>query len=219
VAYAVPSNGSTNATELGRTYDNYAKSYWQNFTYSLQQIPCDTESEARYSLATDCATCSEAYKQWLCGVTIPRCADYNSELEWLQPRNVGKQLPNGDIPPTQINSIEHQNSISTNSSRNSMIDDIIKPGPYKEIMPCGSLCYGLVQACPASLGFGCPGKDIRGGFNDTYRDHGGNSTSPHCNFPGAVWGVSGGTHLTPPSALALGAYAMITIWLYLSLGV
>lgn len=37
-----------------------------------------------------------------------------------------------------------------------MIDQIIKPGPWKEVLPCKDLCYNLVQSCPAALGFACP---------------------------------------------------------------
>lgn len=37
-----------------------------------------------------------------------------------------------------------------------MIDQKIKPGPWKEVLPCEDLCYQLVQSCPAALGFACP---------------------------------------------------------------
>lgn len=61
-----------------------------------------------------------------------------------------------------------------------MIDTTIKPGPYKELLPCKDICYNLVRSCPAALQFVCP---LEGhGLNYSYG-------SPHsgvgvtCNSP------------------------------------
>ncbi len=169
VAYAAPANPQNfNTTELlAQQYDQYAKDLYQNFTYSLQQIPCNTTSSAQYSLARNCNDCDAAYRQWLCAVTIPRCEDNSNPAPYLQPR--------------------------ADSSRNPMIDAVIKPGPYKELLPCKDICYDLVRSCPAALQFACP---LEGhGLNYSY----GNPPSPHpgaearCNSP---WtGISGATGL------------------------
>ena len=46
-----------------------------------------------------------------------------------------------------------------------MIDQIIKPGPWKEVLPCEDLCYQLVQSCPAALDFACPiGKRLESSY-------------------------------------------------------
>ena len=37
-----------------------------------------------------------------------------------------------------------------------MIDTVIQPGPYKELLPCKDMCYNLTQSCPAALQFACP---------------------------------------------------------------
>ena len=37
-----------------------------------------------------------------------------------------------------------------------MIDDIIRPGPYRELLPCKDICYNLTRSCPAALQFTCP---------------------------------------------------------------
>ncbi len=71
-----------------------------------------------------------------------------------------------------------------NSSRNPLIDTNIKPGPYKEVLPCQDLCYTLVQSCPAALGFACP---LQGrGLNWSYgvRDPKGDIT---CSYLGAAY--------------------------------
>lgn len=70
-----------------------------------------------------------------------------------------------------------------NQSRNNEIDNVIKPGPYKELLPCEDLCFDIVRSCPAQMGFACPNEPMRelsyGKRDPTGRDL-------KCNFPGAV---------------------------------
>lgn len=192
VAYAVPSNLhiQPNLTTLSSLYDTYAKNLYQNFTKSLQQIACNTTSSAQYSLARNCSDCENAYKTWLCAVTIPRCEDYSNNAPYLQPRAVGQNYPNGSAATNLHDpafSVSNKTASYMDSSRNPMIDEQIQPGPYKEILPCADICYELVRSCPASLGFACP---IKGhGLNYTY---GFNSTGNlSCNYPGALAGHEG----------------------------
>lgn len=184
VAYAVPSNltSQPNLTTLTQLYDNYAKDYYQNFIYSLQQIPCDTTSSAKYSLARNCADCEKAYKTWLCAVTIPRCEDFSNNASFLQPRAVSNTFSNGTLAPP--------NALYSNSSRNPMIDQQIGPGPYNEILPCVDLCYDLIQSCPASLQFACP---IEGhGLEHSYGERETTGGDVTCNYPGAAYGKVNG---------------------------
>lgn len=76
---------------------------------------------------------------------------------------------------------------SLTTSRNPRIDDVIQPGPYKEILPCDDLCYNIVRSCPAAIGFACP-RPGRFGFNSSYGmmpdgtpEQKGQLT---CNYPG-----------------------------------
>jgi calcium channel MID1 len=162
VAYAVPSNATAERAELVDFYDNNAAALYQNFSFSLQQIPCNTSSSAQYSLARNCDDCARDYKTWLCAVTIPRCTDFSTpntpDFNFLMPRAVGQPSIDGDqvnLEAAGLNTSYTQRTY-TNSSRVSLIDSVIKPGPYKELLPCEELCYNLVQSCPAALGFGCP---------------------------------------------------------------
>ena len=161
VAYAVPSNDSklNNHTELTLLYDNDARNKYQNFSKSLQQIPCNTTSSAQYSLARNCTDCDKAYRTWLCAVTIPRCEDFSSNASHLVPRLVSKTFANGSKPLGISYTADNTSVLYMNSSRNSMIDESIMPGPYKEMLPCTDLCYEIVRSCPASLGFACPLKN------------------------------------------------------------
>jgi calcium channel MID1 len=203
VSYAVPANpNKMNGTALRILYDKYASQAYQNFIYSLQQIPCDTTNEAMYSLAATCDDCSAAYKQWLCAVTIPRCTDFSSTQANLQVRAIAQNFTNGTVPSEAINGPDFSEANKMvwymNSSRNTIIDSSIEPGPYKEILPCIGLCYGIVQTCPALLGFACPlaGK----GQNHSYGYVTNGSLS--CNIPGAIWGISHASW-TKPSLLSV----------------
>ena len=215
VAYAVPTNPKnntlTNVTELGMIYDTYARNLYTNFSKSLQQIPCNTTTSAQYSLARTCTDCAQAYKSWLCAVTIPRCEDFSSQGKHLIPRAIAQPFAlNGTNGTTDIDpvfSARNKSVIYMSTSRNPLIDTDILPGPYKEVLPCKDLCYDLIQSCPASLGFACPlkGHGLETNYGDVTK--GENVT---CNWPGKVWGQNGATRMM--SGLWGFVMTVATIW-------
>ena len=154
-AYAVPANPSIlNSTQLATFYDSLASQLFTNFSTTLQLNPCNTTLSAQYSLFRNCTTCLEAYKNWLCAVTIPRCADITDTSSFLLPRAV-------------------------NMSRNPLIDQIVQPGEYKEVLPCSQICWDVEQNCPATLAFQCP---ILGTFAMT-NSYGQGNDGITCNAP------------------------------------
>lgn len=182
VAYAVPSSPEFKFDDnaLKRLYDDKAKSYYENFKLSLAQVACDANSDAQYSLARTCKDCERDYKNWLCSVLIPRCEDWSASDDFLQERNVNAPFANG----TSLTLNEtRRNRFGYNQSRSPLIDDIIKPGPYKEMLPCEDLCFDIVRSCPASLKFACPNSPAR---ELTYGKRASDQDSLTCNFPGAV---------------------------------
>ncbi|KAH6626391.1 stretch-activated Ca2+-permeable channel component-domain-containing protein [Chaetomium sp. MPI-SDFR-AT-0129] len=190
VAYSVPSNPKFgNTTKLADFYDKYASSFYANFNKSLAQVACEAPSSQRYSLARNCTDCATAYKDWLCSVTIPRCEDFSNTASYLQERAIDQPFPNGDKLDPKIRAVL-PNTPTYLTSRNPQIDEIIKPGPYKELLPCDDLCYKLVQSCPASMQFGCP---VPGqvGFQGNYVKHD-PSAGLTCNFPGSAHFPSAG---------------------------
>ena len=202
VAYAVPSNPDLSVETLRSIYDNYASKMYQNFDYSLQQIQCNTTPESMYSLAVGCSNCSTAYKQWLCSVSIPRCADFTSQEWYLQVRNAGQNFINGSSLPAND---PLRQTVATNQSRNPLIDTEIMPGPYKEILPCSDICYSLVRSCPAALGFGCPtGKWLNASYG--WRDPNGDIT---CSYLGAAYYLNS----SPRMQLWLGVYILSGMWM------
>ncbi|RPB05617.1 hypothetical protein L873DRAFT_522248 [Choiromyces venosus 120613-1] len=198
VAYAVPSNPTLfNMNNLTNFYDDIAQSWYKNFSYSLQQIQCNASRSAQYSPARDCADCDAAYKNWLCAVTIPRCMDYSSKLPYLAERAVGELFYNASSKKNQTHPfnttdvvplLEDGNMTHTEFSRNARIDQVIRPGPYKEVKPCIDLCWTLVQSCSSNLGFQCP-RSESWGMLQSYgtRDMRGDVT---CSFLGAVYFLS-----------------------------
>ena len=202
IAYAAPSNpnfpGGT--ANLSTFYDNTARDLYQNFTFSMQQTPCNTTDTARYSLVAGCDNCTAAYKDWLCAVSVPRCEDFSAsaasqvllggdpivDSKALMPRNIGQTFANGTSPSLDLNSTSMANFTSrlfANSSRLPLIDQVVQPGPYMEFLPCDDLCYNLVRMCPANMGFVCPKRNL---LRRSYGPAG------SCNLPGSVFIVSAG---------------------------
>lgn len=222
VAYAVPTNPERFSTvaglpELARIYDDYAREMYGYFNYSLQQIPCNTSATSQYSLVRNCDDCARAYKTWLCAVTIPRCEDYNNTAIFLKPRNVGQAFPNG----TSISSLPGfgdsqqvlMDTASTNSSRSSVIDDQIAPGPYKEVLPCRDLCYDLVQSCPAALGFSCPSRGK--GLEQSYGERNDDPGNISCSYLGAAFFLSGVPGTAVPQTMMTVVMVMVLGFLLL----
>ncbi|KAL2038509.1 hypothetical protein N7G274_008848 [Stereocaulon virgatum] len=186
VAYAAPSNptNKTLSPMLGAKYDDYAASLYTNFSRSLAQIPCNTTASAQYSLARTCTDCDNAYRDWLCAVSIPRCEDFSNNASYLQPRAVNQLFLNGTNGSVTSNDPvfkpDNFSRVYYSSSRNPMIDTDIQPGPYKEILPCKDLCYELVRSCPAALQFGCPleGHGLNWSYGDSIGMH---LYPPTCN--------------------------------------
>lgn len=163
VAYSVPSNSSLyNPVALGAFYDSLASSYYANFTTSVQITNCNASGDAVYSLVSTCDDCVSAYKDWICAVTIPRCADLTNPASYLVYRNV---------------------------SRNPAIDQALHPGPYKEVLPCADLVQSMTRKCPVVLNLREPfGSRM---FDAAYGQRSDNATIT-CNAPGVDFWVASG---------------------------
>ena len=111
---------------------------------------------------------------------MPRCEDFSSTKTWLQPRAVASPFINNTNGTGPEFSDENMNRFYANQSRSWVIDQLISPGPHKEVLPCIDLCYNLVQSCPAALGFACPLKNH--GLNYSY----GQGSEPYCNSLGTL---------------------------------
>ncbi|KAF5712923.1 Ca2+ channel [Fusarium mundagurra] len=200
-----------NNTALAKHYDDYARKMYANFEKVMMQVPCEAPPESRYSLARDCDECREAYKRWLCTVTIPRCEDVMGGSGYSVVRDAFQAFPNGTTLPDNFR--KGLKAAANNSSRNAWIDETVKPGPYKELLPCEDVCYEVVQACPAAIGFTCPQPGFPS-FSVSYGRRNPDISSITCNYPGEPrTRVSAGV-IVRPSAFALSAVSLL-VWLIL----
>ena len=220
VAYSVPSNPKFgNASVLAKFYDDYAAEAYGFFKKALAQIPCEAPVTQRYSLTRNCTDCEAAYKDWLCSVTIPRCEDFSNGATYLHPRAMGQPFPNGETLDNAT-MLEYAQRYGDGKvlgkafmeSRSSRIDEFIKPGPYKEVLPCDYLCYRLVQSCPSSMGFGCPlvGQT---GFNSSYYVKNETNGEVVCNYPGSAHIFSGSAKDAVSVGLTLVVLVLVSLLL------
>lgn len=142
---------------------------------------------------------------------MPRCTEWESKLTWVQERAMGQPFPNGTFLSPGLITLANQ-SRALNGSRNTDIDVSVQPGPYKEILPCDDLCYEIVKACPASLGFNCPLPGAEG-FDSSYglRPSGMQSLQGDltCSYPGAAHYLSAGSLASAPRAVMVGAAVLL----------
>lgn len=129
---------------------------------------------------------------------------------------MGQPFPDGTFLDDEQRAVARQ-SKALNNSRNPTIDQMIRPGPYKEVLPCDQLCYNVVQNCPASLGFNCPlPGDI--GFSTSYwdtseevvvPDPNSTQTQMRCNYPGTITGFGAGSRVLPSQVLVVSVLVML----------
>ena len=184
-AYAAPANPNIlNSTALATFYDSLASSLFTNFSTTLQLTACNTTLSAQYSLFRNCTTCLSAYKNWLCAVTIPRCADITDPTSYLFDRPV-------------------------NTSRNPLIDQTVEPGVYKELMPCSDLCFAVEQNCPSTLQFQCP---LLGSFamQNSYVE---DNTGKTCNAPQLQYVASAGARVEIQRWVLLAVAVHLAFWI------
>ncbi|KAH7251641.1 stretch-activated Ca2+-permeable channel component-domain-containing protein [Fusarium tricinctum] len=210
--YAVPGNDKKfNNTALAKHYDEYARKMYANFEKVIAQIPCEAPPESRYSLARTCDQCREAYKRWLCTVSIPRCEDVMGGGRHSVVRNAFQAFPNGTTLPDDFR--KGLRSSANNSSRNAWIDKTVEPGPYKELLPCEDICYDVVQSCPAAIGFTCPQPGFPS-FGVSYGQRDPETSGITCNYPGEARTRISAAEVLRPGTLVLSAVSLM-IWLAL----
>jgi len=182
-AFSVPGNASAfSADELTELYDEYVARYYNNFTQALAQVNCHSSKENAFSVFSTCKDCEDAYRDWLCTVAVPRCQDWSSNASYLMPRERGQ-------------------------SRNNMIESIIRPDHYKEVLPCYWLCNNLVKNCPVSMGFMCPS----GKFLNLSYGHNADDGDVTCSYPGAVYTIDRAWLAVPSLPLVMLGVLLVTI--------
>ncbi|KAK9240224.1 stretch-activated Ca2+-permeable channel component-domain-containing protein [Lipomyces kononenkoae] len=146
IGYAVPSNTSLSRDDLASWYDDLAIGLYSGFNKSLQIVPCDVNTDVRYSIMRTCDQCRASYKRWLCLSLIPRCYESTTNLALADGTHDNSGLP-------EISGLAYR---TPGTSRNSFLNDDLNPDDYTELMPCSYACHKVMQDCPFNLQFLCP---------------------------------------------------------------
>lgn len=129
-----------------------------------------------YSFVSSCLDCYTAYRNWLCHILIPQCADPN-----LPPF----MNTTGAKAPTAAFTIPRP----TDQPRNAAVMNYTMD--YTEMMPCLGLCTLVERKCPTTVGWNCPHRNFNA--NDSYafigHDNKKNDGNPRNGWPATdVWG-------------------------------
>jgi calcium channel MID1 len=157
--------------------------YLTNFTTSLLTFPCGRDI---YSPLQTCAECQEAYRRWLCTISLPRCGEFPPNSPQDQQPQDQQQQQQGPLmlPPPAL-----QPQPSGTPSRNPALGNATVD--YTVLLPCIETCHAADRACPIFLQFKCP-KGVTAessygmGFIDSW-----DADEPGGGLPGAAqdqWG-------------------------------
>lgn len=145
-AYAVPlpeppdNAPAYNASNLPDTLAAPLLAYLSNFTTSLLTLACGRD---HYSPLKTCADCQEAYRHWLCAISLPRCGEFPSTTQPQQLQEQQHLLQQPALLP-QPSGTTPRNAALGNSTG------------YTALLPCIETCNAADRACPIFLGFRCP---------------------------------------------------------------
>lgn len=184
VAYAVPAPTSLATEDLLSFFNETISASFANFSRTLTTFPCDKNPYGLYSVVSKCSDCADAYRDYLCAVTMPRCDDapagspLNSTLP-DQYGSAGNLLASWALPSSYQTSLLRTDPFASRTplfgprNLSTTLPDLFSrsypptaenlaretPFPYTEIPPCLDVC-NLVQArCPPFLQFVCPKSD------------------------------------------------------------
>ncbi len=144
-AYSVPlpeppdSAPAYNASNLPDTLTTPLLAYLSNFTASILTTACGRD---HYSPIQTCADCQDAYRRWLCAVSLPRCGEFPQDQQ-QQEHQQQQPLLQPALSPQP----------SGTASRNAALGNSTG---YTALLPCIETCNAADRACPIFLGFRCP---------------------------------------------------------------
>ncbi|GAA6007488.1 hypothetical protein JCM11491_004180 [Sporobolomyces phaffii] len=179
VAYSVPAPLSLPTADLVSYFNSSISPSLTVFARTLTTFPCDSAKFGLYSIASTCTDCYEAYRDWLCATTIPRCTDSPSNVTfvsnsslfdpvtdlatWSIPASYSTSLVRDYPPASRTPEFAPSNLSSTfpslfNSSYPATRGNELEqsPFPYSEVPPCMDVCHLVDARCPPFLKWTCP---------------------------------------------------------------
>lgn len=153
------------ASTLPTNLTNAILSYMTNFTTSLLTHPCGRDY---YSPLVTCADCQEAYRKWLCTVSLPRCGEARPDDPTASGSSRRKRQQ------STLSSLAGSFKIFGSDDSSQVPISALSPQPstvpprnpnmppfssnYNQLLPCLETCTAVDRACPIKLGFKCPVK-------------------------------------------------------------
>lgn len=147
-AYAVPLPAppalalAYNSSNMPNFLASQLINYLTNFTTNLLTTACGRDA---YSPLQTCADCHEAYRRWLCTVSLPRCGEFPQTPDPQRQQHAQQQTL--AVPPAAL--VPPQPSAAP---RNALLGNV----SYTALLPCIETCNAADRACPIFLGFRCP---------------------------------------------------------------
>ena len=130
-----PASGLT-AADMPSDWAENLLSNMANLTVMLTTHACGRDL---YSPLVTCADCAAAYRNWLCAISLPRCAEYTTTTSSLTAA--------ATITPAL-------SVLNASSPRNQSLPAFTDS--YTVVQPCIEVCNAADRACPPFLGFRCP---------------------------------------------------------------
>lgn len=176
VAYSIPVGRDVSTQHALNVINQTIFPNFANFSSTIGSFPCGSEEFGEYSPVQTCDTCKTAYRDWLCAVAMPRCAD---PLPTVSGNTTAASYDVLDLTgsSTGINEATLPYILNRqNNSRQSYIDseDGLDARSYGEVLPCIYTCYFVARSCPQPLiEWACPQWDITAqGSYGTFADAG-----------------------------------------------
>lgn len=156
--------------DLTSVYLSKLETSLKNFNTTLHTFSCGIPSQGRFSSVRTCEDCFEAYENWLCGVTMPRCTDVPQELQSQAQDNfttharANDQVVFSDEPiPESVQPLlvrDHPALSRTPQwAPSNLSQDLTTPFPYAEVLPCDGVCHLVAASCPSLISWACPVQD------------------------------------------------------------
>ncbi|BGP35157.1 stretch-activated cation channel mid1 [Rhodotorula toruloides] len=177
VAYSVPAPSSLDTPSLISFFNTSISASLTNFTRTMTTFPCGSDEMGRYSVVSTCQDCINAYRDYLCAMTMPRCTDAPSNATLNDTTLAASDsLPSYAIPAQYDTSLLRTDPYASRTplfgppnlsatfptlfnstyrpSRSNLLAQ--SPFPYTETPPCLDICYLVEARCPPFLGWSCP---------------------------------------------------------------
>lgn len=147
VGYASPvaDTQASYITAIPEQYSRIIEDNLESFSMSLTAQACGRD---QYSFVSTCADCYDAYRDWICRMVLPQCAD----PEPAPFENITEDPTAPYVMPR-----------TTDSPRRSHVS---YPYEYTELLPCIAVCTEVDRVCPLNLQFICPHRNFNA--NESY---------------------------------------------------